>query len=80
MDGYTFEASVDGVRVAFRISGATILKWRHGIAPEGNMQPVKDTARRLGRAHLRVHGAKPGEAWIIRFTGQKVECRKAPAP
>lgn len=76
MDGYTFEATLAGVRVVFRISGSTILKWRRGIAPEGNMQPVKDTARRLARAHLRVHGAREGESWLVRFTGQAVECKR----
>lgn len=76
MDGYTFEATVSGVRVAFRICGATILKWRHGIAPEGDMQPVKDTARRLARAHLRVHGAEAGESWSVSFTGEAVECKR----
>lgn len=79
MDGYNFQATVAGIRVSFRISGATIEKWRKGIAPEGDMQPVKDTARRLVRTHLRHHDAKAGESWLVRFTARAVECRRVPA-
>lgn len=80
MDGYTFQATVLGIQVAFRISAATIMKWRRGIAPEGDMRRVKDTARRLSKVHLRAHGANPGELWIVRFTARAVECRKVPQP
>lgn len=79
MDGYNFQATVAGIRVSFRISGATIEKWRRGIAPEGDMQPVKDTARRLARTHLRRHAAQPGETWLVRFTAKAIECRRVPA-
>lgn len=80
MDGYTFEATVTGIRVAFRISGATIVKWRRGIAPEGDMRRVKDIARRLSKAHLRARGANPGELWMVRFTARAGECRKVQQP
>ncbi|MBL8732977.1 MAG: hypothetical protein JNN13_11460 [Planctomycetes bacterium] len=80
MDGYTFEATVLGIKVAFRISAATIEKWRHGIAPEGDMRRVKDIARRLCKPHLRTHGANPGESWMVRFTARAVECRKLQQP
>jgi hypothetical protein len=76
MDGYNFQATVAGIQVSFRISGAMIERWRKGIAPEGDMQPIKDTARRLARTHLRRHAAIAGEAWIVRFTAKAVDCRR----
>lgn len=75
MDGYTFAATVAGVHVAFQVSGPVILRWSHGIPLDGHMRPVKETARRLARPHLRRHGAKPGESWIVRFA-DTVECRR----